>query len=127
MPIEDYGLRRAILDATEGVLTCYLHTGNPGNNGTNNRVPTSTLGSVAIPAGSTGWNIHASEGSAVAADDLDFGTAGAAVTAINWYSLFRGNNFFSRRLLAAARNIADGEGVVLASSSITLEYTSVDS
>ena len=126
MPIEDYGLREMIIAATSDVITAYLHTGDPGTQGTANRVPSSTLGSVDIPAGTTGWNIHASEGSATAANNLDFGNAGAAVTAISWYSLFKGGNFYARRVFAAARTIGNGDPVVFTGSSITLEVTSVD-
>lgn len=127
MPIENYGLREAVIDATEESITIYLHTGNPGSNGTANRVSSSALPSRTIAAGATGWDIHATQGHAEVAADVDFGAAGAAVNGINWYSMFKGSNFYARRQLAASYNVANGANFTLTGSEIDIEFLSSDS
>lgn len=126
MAIENFGLRRAILDATSDVTTVYLCTGNPGVNGTSNRVSTGTLAGVDIPADAAGWTIHATQGRAEAADDLDYGNAGAAVNGVSWLALFKGNTFYARRELSASEDIANGAPVVLTGSTVVIEFTSSD-
>lgn len=126
MAIENFGLREAVLAATDDVITVRLHTGNPGAAGTTNRVPTGTLGSVDVAAGSTGWTIHASQGRAEVAADLDFGNAAAAATGVSWISMFKGANFYARRELAAPMDIANGAPVTLTGSTVVIEFTSTD-
>ena len=126
MPIENFGLREAVVDATEEVITVYLHIGNPGGAGTSNRVPSAVFGGADIDAGAAGWTIHGSEGRAEVSDDINFGNAGQAVNLVSWYSLFKGANFYARRELAAEVNIANGANMILTGSTVTIEFTSVD-
>ena len=127
MAIENFGLHDAIVDAVGDIITVRLHAGNPGTAGTANRVTDLSTQSVDIAAGASGWTIHATEGSAEVTNDLDFGNATSAITGVNWYSMFKGTNFFARRLLSASMDIADGAPVTLTGSTIDIEFTSTDS
>ena len=124
-PIENYGLREAALGAVGDDITVYLHTGNPGSNGTSNRVASSSIGSATITA-TSGWTIHATQGHAELSGDLDFGNANAAVAGISWTSMFKGSNFFARRELAAPMDAANGAPVTITGSSVVIEFTSTD-
>ena len=126
MAIENSGLREMILKAVDAAFTVYLHTGNPGVTGITNRVASTTLPSRNISAGSAGWTIHGTQGRAEVTDDIDFGTAGAGVNSVSWYSLFKGGTFYARRALATSQDIAIGAPVTLAGDSIVIEVTSSD-
>jgi len=125
MAIEAHGLTEMITALTEDAITVHLHTGDPGSAGTANRVPTAAFGSVTIAAGATGWTIAG--GVATAKANLDFGTAGQAVTGVSWMSMFKGSTFFARRALSASQDIANTDPVVLVASSVKLEVSSSDS
>ena len=125
MAIKNFGLREMIVEAVGDDMTLYLHTGDPGTAGTANRLPTATLAGQTITA-TTDWTIHASQGRAEIADDVDFGNAGAAATGVNWYTLFKGANYYADRGLTAAMDVANGAPVTLTGSSVVVEITSTD-
>ena len=91
MPIRVPILRDHVIDDINQTVTVYLHTDDPGNAGTANRVPNTSLGSATITA-TTGWTVHATNARAEVADDIDFGTAQAAINGVSWYSLFSWGN-----------------------------------
>ena len=104
-------------------LTVHLHTGDPGAAGTTNRVPSTSIGSATIPSPS-GFNLQGN--TATAADDLDFGTASAAVSGVSWMSVFNGNSYWARRELAAPMDVANGAAVVVTASTFVFAITSTD-
>ena len=127
MAIENAGLREMVVALVEDNMTIYLHTGDPGSAGTSNRVPSSALRPQTITGGS-GWTVHGTRGRANVAANISFGNAGAAVTNVSWYSLFKGSTFIARRQLAGSgTNIANGAPVSLTGSTIVIEVTSSDS
>ena len=126
MAIENYGLREMILTAVDDDITVYLHTADPGSAGTTSRVASASIGSATITA-TSGWTIHATQGHAEAASDISFGVALAAVTGVTWVSMFKGTNFYARRVLQSSMDVAIGSTVSVTASSIVLEVTSTDS
>ena len=117
--------RRRDNDVADG-YTFYLHDGDPGANGTANRIPGAVVGGAAVAAGAAQWDVT-TDGEATLAADLSFGNAGQAQTGVTWYSVFTdAGDFFARRELAATMNIANGAPVILSSSSIVWRYTSTD-
>lgn len=125
MPIAPAVLRAHVIDDTDDEITVYLHTGDPGANGTANRVPAASLGSATIA--NDGWTVHASNPQAQVTNDIDFGTANAAINGVSHYSLFKGSALYATRALAATVNIANGAEVVMTGSTIMVEYASSDS
>lgn len=125
MPIATAVLRAHVIEDTNDEITVYLHTGDPGAAGTANRVPAASLGSATIA--DDGWTVHASNPRAEVTDDIDFGTASAAINGVSHYSLFKGAALYATRALPAAVNIANGAEVVMTGSTVVVSYSSADS
>jgi len=107
-------------DIVSSDLTMRLHTGDPGANGTDNRI-----GTLVQTLTATHWS-DASGGDVTYNAALDFGTVdNNNQQVIRWYSLWRGNTFigaeeFASAITVAATGtftIATGEVVVRVSTS----------
>ena len=88
--------------------------------------PLSALGSVDIPAGTTGWNIDGTLGRATVLTDLAFGNALEAITGVSWVSMFKGANFWAKRELVVAMDVDLGAPVTVTASTIVINVTSTD-
>lgn len=126
MPFETFAQnRRRNADVSDGYIV-YLHTNDPGANGTENRVPAAVVAGAAIAAGAAQWDVT-TDAQATLASDLSFGNAGQAQNGVTWVSIFTdAGDYFARRQLASSVDIANGAPVILQASSFVWRYTSTD-
>lgn len=114
--------RRRDQDVADG-YTFYLHTDDPGNAGTDNRVPAGFVAGVAVAAGAAQWTL--TDGQAVLQNHLNFGNAGQAQAGVSHMTVFTdAGDFFAGGELADSMDFEDGDPVIVAASSVVWQYTS---
>ena len=91
MPFSDYALNLMANEVANRTLSVRIHTGDPGANGTANRI-----GSHEIAVAADGWT-NAATGNVENVAAVAFGVlhTGNANT-VRWYSLWDGSNFVAR-------------------------------
>ena len=103
MPLSNTELNRMADDIVSAALTCRAHSGDPGANGTNNRIGTA---SAALAAAS--WS-NAINGDVTYNAAATFGVLDAAnAQTVTYYSIFRGNAFVASEAMDAPVAVTTG-------------------
>ena len=103
MPLSNTEINRMADDIVAAALTCRVYSGDPGTNGTTNRI-----GTASAPLAAASWS-NAINGDVTYNAAATFGVLDAANSqTVSFYGIFRGNAFVADGAINPAKVVTAG-------------------